>query len=112
MLTKTRLWKTPSAGSVMSTISGKFILNTGRKMRNRSDMKHRVVLARGIESGVITERPFRPHLTGLDIPFKDEVDVGRNFDIDRLAFHELDRFPAQESGEENLIKPVRQRRGS
>ena len=27
--TKTRLWKTPSAGSAMSTVSGKFILKTG-----------------------------------------------------------------------------------
>ena len=31
--TKTRLWKVPSAGSAMSTISGKFILKMGRKIR-------------------------------------------------------------------------------
>src|SRR4051794_1830060 len=31
MLTNTRLWKTPSAGSAMSTISGKFISKMGRK---------------------------------------------------------------------------------
>jgi len=31
MLTKTRLWKTPSAGSAISTIPGKFILKMGRK---------------------------------------------------------------------------------
>ena len=31
--TKTRLWNVPSAGSAMSTISGKFILKIGRKIR-------------------------------------------------------------------------------
>src|SRR5437762_14336553 len=31
MLTKTRLWKTPSAGNAIFTISGKFILKMGRK---------------------------------------------------------------------------------
>ena len=36
-LTKTRLWKTPSAGRARSTSSGKFIFSTGRRIRTLAD---------------------------------------------------------------------------
>ena len=74
-------------------------------------MKNRVILDRGVKSGVIAERSFRPRLPRLHITFEHEINVGRNFQIVRLAFHQLDRFLAQKPGEENFIQPIRQRRG-
>ena len=80
-------------------------------MRDRGEMEDRVIIDRGVEAGVIAERSFRPHLARLDVAFEDEIDVGRDFEIDRLALHQLDGFLAQEAGEENLIEPIGQGRG-
>ena len=65
-------------------------INGVAAMRDRGQMKDRIILDRGVITGVIAERSFRPHLARLDIAFEDEIGIGRNFEVDRFAFHQLD----------------------
>ena len=59
-------------------------------VRDRGEMEDRIILDRGVEAGVIAERAFRPRLARLHVAFEDEIDIGRHFEVDRLALHQLD----------------------
>ena len=59
---------------------------------------------------MITKRPFRAHLAWLHITFQNEINVCRHLQVDRFAANQLDRFPSQESGKQQFVQTVRQRR--
>ena len=65
-------------------------INRVAPMGDRGEMKDRIILDRGVETGVIAERPFRPHLARLNVTFENEIDIGRHFEIDRFARDQLD----------------------
>ena len=47
----------------------------------------------------------------VNVAFDDEVGVGGDFEIVRLALHEFDGFLAEVTGEEEFIEAIGQRRG-
>ena len=53
-------------------------------------MEDRVILNRGVKTGVIAKRAFRAHFLRLHISFQDKIDIRRDIDIDCLAAHQLD----------------------
>ena len=59
-------------------------------MRDRRQMENRIIFDRGVKTGVIAKRPFRPHLTGLNVAFQNEINICRHIEIDRFAAHQLD----------------------
>src|SRR5260370_26345399 len=73
-------------------------------------MENRILIDGRVESCVISERSFLSQFAGLDIPFQDKIDIGRNFKIASLALHKLDRFFSNESSEKHLIEAIRQGR--
>ena len=75
-------------------------------MGDRCQMKDRVILNRSVESSMIAERAFRSHFPRLHKSLQHEIGIGRNFDIDSFALHQLDRFFAQESGEQDFVEPI------
>src|SRR5207245_8235030 len=74
-------------------------------------MKDRVILDRGVVTGVIAERSFWPRFARLHVTLQDKIGIGWNFQVDGFAFHHFDRFAAQESGEQNFVEPIGQRSG-
>ena len=106
MLTKKRLWKTPSADSALPTISGKFILKMGRKsftdappdaddgggldgvlaMRDGGDVEDGMRLGQRVVAGVVADQAFVAQRLGrVNVAFDDEVGVGGNFEVVRFA---------------------------
>ena len=59
-------------------------------MRDRSEMKDGIIFDGSVVTGVIAERTFRPHFARLHVTFENEIDIGRNFEIDRFARNQLD----------------------
>ena len=49
--------------------------------------------------------------SGIDVALDHDVGAGRNLEIVGFALHQLDRLAAEIAGEQELIQPVRQRRG-
>ena len=81
-------------------------------MRDGRDVKHRIRLGQCVIAGVIAKRPFVAQRLGrINVTFDDEVGVGGDFEIVRLALHEFDRFLPQITSEEKFIQAVRQRCG-
>ena len=61
-------------------------------MRQGGDVEDRKLIGQAVEAGVVAERPLGDkRLLRVDISLNDEVGAGRHFEIDRLAFHQLDR---------------------
>ena len=52
-------------------------------MRDRGEMKDGIILDRGVEAGVIAERPLGPRLARLHVTFENEIHVRRNFELVR-----------------------------
>ena len=77
-------------------------------MCDRRQMEDRIIFNRSVETGVIAERSFRPHFARLHVTFEDEIDIGRNFEIDGLARNKLDRFLSEKSGEKNFVQAIGQ----
>ncbi len=71
-------------------------------------MEDRVVVGERVEAGVIAEGAFVAQFAGFDVAFEDEFGVGRDFDIDGLALHHLDRALAEEAGDHHLVEVGRQ----
>src|SRR5205807_3819767 len=71
-------------------------------------MKDRIILDRGIETGVIAEWPFWSHFAGLDKTLQNEIGIGGNVHVDCFAFHQLHRFLAQKSSKQDFVESVRQ----
>ena len=65
-------------------------INRVAPVRDRGQMKDRIILDRSVKPGVIAERSFGPRLARLNITFENEIDIARHFQIDRFARHELD----------------------
>ncbi len=62
---------------------------------------------------VVAERALDADVVTRDRPLEHDLRVRRHFEVDRLAPHELDRLPAQEAGEHELVEMMRKRsRGS
>ena len=61
-------------------------------------MKNGIQIFKRIEAGVIAEGAFGAKFVEMYVPFEHDFAGCRNFEIDRLAFHKLDRFLAQKSG--------------
>ena len=59
-------------------------------MRDRGQMKDRIILDRGVKPSVIAERTFRPHLARLYVTFQDEIDIRRDIDINSFTTHQFD----------------------
>ena len=59
-------------------------------MRDRGEMEDRIIFDGSVETGVIAKRTFRPHFARLNVTFQNEIDIGRNFQIDGFALHQLD----------------------
>ena len=75
-------------------------------MRDRRQMEDRIIFDRGVEAGVIAEGSFRPHLPGCTNPSSTKSTSAGTSTIDRLALHQLDRFLADETGEQNFVEPI------
>ena len=78
-------------------------------MRNRRQVEHRIIFHRGVITGVIAKRSLWFCLARLDITFQNKIDIGRHFQVNRLAPHHLDGLAAQKSGEQNFVQPIGQR---
>ena len=51
------------------------------------DVEHRVLHRRGVVAGVVTEWALQPTFVRVDVPFKDDFSMGRDFKVDGLALH-------------------------
>src|ERR1017187_1065346 len=67
------------------------------------DVKHRILVFKRVEAGVVAEGPFGAEFVEIDVAFEDDLGSGRNFEVNRLAFHQLDRLLPQESGDDVLL---------
>jgi hypothetical protein len=66
-------------------------------------MEDRVRVGEGVIAGMVAERSFETPLVWIDVAFKDDLGVCRNFKIDSLALDEVDRLPPKKPGEHQLI---------
>ena len=62
-----------------------------------------------VVAGVVAERALDPDIVLRDMAFEDDLGVRGHLEVDRLAAHELDRLPAQEAREHELVEVVRER---
>jgi hypothetical protein len=81
-----------------------------RIVRTRQ-VKDRKIIGERVQPGVIAERPFAPALARLNVAFEHDLRVGRHFEIDGPALHQLDAALAEDAGEHQLVEPFRHRRG-
>src|SRR6478752_6541458 len=81
-------------------------INGVMPMRDRGQMKDRIILDRSIETGVVAERSLRSHFARLDKTFQNEISISGNLHIDGFAFHQVHRFFAQKSSKQNFIEPI------
>ena len=72
-------------------------------MRDAGDVEDRIVLFHGVEAGVVAEWAFASQLVELYVAFENDLRMRRDFEIDRLAFHQLDRLLPQKSGNQILF---------
>ena len=136
---KARLWKTPSTGRFMSTISGRVFLHQGEEDALRGlgheavfhggaphdggridgvpppgdggEVEHRVVVRQGVIAGVVAEGAFRPPLPRRHVTFQDDLGFRRHPQGLGDARHHLHRLAPEEPGKEDLIDIFRQGRG-
>ncbi len=60
--------------------------------------------------GVVAERPLDADVVTRHGPLEHDLGVCRHLEVDRLAAHQLDRIPAEEAREHELVEVVRKRR--
>ena len=80
-------------------------------MGDGGDVEHGVVVHRGIETSVITERAFGTGLAGMDESLDDEVNVGGHFERNGFAGDEVYWALSDESCEEDFVETVWERCG-
>src|SRR5690348_6490991 len=56
-------------------------------VRDAGDVKDGVVILQGVEAGMVSKRTFRTKLIELYVAFKNNLSVGRNFEIHGFALH-------------------------
>jgi hypothetical protein len=72
-------------------------------MGDAGDVEDRILVLHGVEAGVVAEGAFGAQLAEFDVAFEDDLGVGRDFEIDGFALHDLDRLAAQEAGDQILL---------
>ena len=66
-------------------------------------MEDRVLVGHRVEAGVVAEGAFGAQFAQLDVALQNDLGVGRDLQIDRLALDDFDRPAAQETGDEELL---------
>src|SRR6185312_8100118 len=72
-------------------------------MRDAGDVQHRVFVFEGVETCVIAEWAFSAEFVQLDVAFQNNLGRRRYFQIDGLAFHKLNRFLPEKTGDDKLL---------
>src|SRR5580704_14052241 len=72
-------------------------------MRDAGDVEDGIEIFQRIEAGVITERSFGAELIEVNVAFQNYLGTGWHFEVYGLAFHQLNRFLAKESGDQVLL---------
>lgn len=62
--------------------------------------------------GVIPERSFGPNIVEIHITFQHDFRVGGRLQVNCLALDQFDRFPPQETREEELVQVLGQRQNA
>src|SRR5579862_108426 len=76
--------------------------------RDAFDVEGGKLVFQRVIAGVIAKRPFDSNVIQIDITFEDELGVGRDFQIDRLALHQFDRLMPQETGKQEFVQIFRE----
>ena len=72
-------------------------------VRDAAQMEDGIEIFERIKTGVIAEGAFGAEFVEVDVAFENDFGAGGNFEIDGFAFHQLDRFLAEEAGDQVLL---------
>ena len=76
--------------------------------RDRRDPEDRELLGRGIEAGVVAERPLDADVRPVDPAFEHDLRVSRHLEVDGLALDELHGGALQKTGDHQLADVLRE----
>ena len=72
-------------------------------MRHAGDVEDGILVFERVKASVIAERPFGAELVQIHVALQNNLGIGRNLQIDGLAFHQLDWLLPQESGDDEFF---------
>src|SRR5262249_50569340 len=78
-------------------------------MRHTRDVKNRIEVFQGIETGMIAKGPFGPEFIEIDVALQHDLRRGWNFQIDGFTLDQFNWPLAQKSGDQIFLN-VRRRR--
>src|SRR5437764_1484389 len=72
-------------------------------MSDAGDVEDGIIISEAVETGMVAEWTLGAQLVETHIAFEDDLGVSGHFEIDGLAFHQLDGLLPQEAGDDELF---------
>ena len=72
-------------------------------MGDATDVEHGVLVFERIKAGVVAEGTFGAKFIQMNMAFQNDLSRGGNLEVHSFALHQLDRFLAQEAGDEVFL---------
>ena len=85
------------------------VWSLGQAMRDATDVENGIEIFEGIESGVVAEGALAAKFVEVHVAFQNDFRVGRDFEVNGFAFHQLNWLLAEKSGNEIFLNVGRGR---